>query len=246
MSILVVEHSPNFGAGILARTLRDFGNRLRIVRADRGDALPADLDGITGIVSCGGPQAAYGTEPWLATEMALIRDAHGAGIPVVGLCLGAQLLAAALGGEVRKSPTPEVGWFDVKLSPVGREEALLAGVAWTSHQFCWHFDEVATLPESARVLASSERCKVQAFGVGLYSYGFQYHFEWDREFIAKEIELCDDELRAAGADANGIRAELERHGPTAERLSRRLSESIALLLMPVDRVNRGVARDLHH
>ncbi len=246
MSIVIVEHSPNFGAGILARTLRDFGHRLRVIRADRGDALPSDLDGVTGVVSCGGPQSAYGQEPWLAVETSFLRDAHGAGIPVVGLCLGAQLLAQALGGEVRKSSTPEVGWFDLRLSPVGREDPLLAGIAWTSTQFCWHFDEVAAPPPGARILASSERCKVQAYGVGLTSYGFQYHFEWDRAIVLKEIELCDAELRSAGTDAGTIRAGLERHMATSERLARRLSESIALLLMPVDRVNRGVARDLHH
>lgn len=246
MSILVVEHSPNFGAGILGRTLRDFGHRLHIVRADRGDPLPPDLDGLSGIVSCGGPQSAYGSEPWLAREIALLRDAHGAGVPVVGLCLGAQLLAAALGGEVRKSATPEVGWFEVGLTAIGREDPLYAGIAWKSMQFCWHFDEVASLPEGARVLASSERCGVQSFAVGLFSYGFQYHFEWDRAIIELELRECAEELRAAGANENAIRLGLESHGPAAERLARRLAESIALLLMPVDRVNRGVPRDLHH
>jgi len=246
MAIVIVEHSPNFGAGILARTLRDFGHRLKIIRADRGEALPADLDGITGVVSCGGGQSAYGPEPWLVQEMSLLRDAHGAGIPVIGLCLGAQLLAQALGGEVRKSSTPEVGWHEVRLSPVGREDPIFTGIAWNSMQFCWHFDEVATPPPGAKVLASSDRCKAQAFSVGLTSYAFQYHFEWDRELVLREVDEFQAEVRAGGADPASVRSDTERHIGTGERLAQRLSESTALFLMPVDRVNRGVARDLHH
>lgn len=246
MSIVILEHSPNFGAGILARGLRTLGSRLRIIRVDRGEALPPDLDGITGLVSCGGPQSAYGNEPWLAAEMSLIRDAHGAGVPVVGLCLGAQLLAQALGGEVKKSATPELGWFNVSLSPVGREDPVLAGIPWTSTQFCWHFDEIVTAPPEARILASSERCRVQAFAVGLFSYGFQYHFEWDRAIILKEVDEYGDEVRSAGASPEAIRSGVDQHAAVAERLAERLTERIALCLMPVDRVNRGIVRDLHH
>ena len=246
MAIVIVEHSPNFGAGILARVLRGLGTRIRIIHVDRGEPLPPDLDGVTGIVSCGGPQSAYGSEPWLAQEMSLLRDAHGAGIPVVGLCLGAQLLAQALGGVVRKSATPELGWFDVKLSSIGREDPVLAGLPWTSSQFCWHFDEVVTPPPDARVLASSERCKVQAFSVGLFSYAFQFHFEWDRAIVLKELDLFPDEVRLAGVAIDALRSATSTHGPVSERLAERLSERVALCLMPVDRVNRGVTRDLHH
>lgn len=246
MAIVIVEHSPNFGAGILARVLRSLGSRVRILRADRGDALPSDLDGITGIVSCGGPQSAYGSEPWLATEISLLRDAHGAGIPIVGLCLGAQLLAHALGGEVKKSATPEVGWFDIRLSALGREDPVLAGIPWATPQFCWHFDEIASVPPDFRVLASSDRCKVHAFAVGLFSYGFQYHFEWDRAIIQKEIDLFADEVRGAGTSPEAIRSATDANAPVSERLAERLSERIALCLMPVDRVNRGLVRDLHH
>lgn len=246
MAIVILEHSPHFGAGILARVLRSLGSRVRSIRVDRGDPLPSDLDGITGVVSCGGPQSAYGQEPWLEKEMSLLRDAHGAGVPVVGICLGAQLLAHALGGEAKRSATPEVGWFDVSLSPVGREDPVFAGFPWTSKQFLWHGDEAATLPPESRVLASSARCKVQAFAVGLFTYGFQFHFEWDRELILEEIALYGDEVKAAGASVESIRAETSAHGATSERLAERLSERIALCLMPIDRVNRGTVRDLHH
>jgi len=246
MSIVIVEHSPNFGAGILAGVLRGLGSRTRTVCVDRGQPLPTDLDGITGIVSCGGEQSAYGNEPWLAQEMGLLRDAHGAGIPIVGLCLGAQLLAQALGGEVRKSATPELGWFDVKLSPVGREDPVFAGMPWSSKQFCWHNDEIVTPPPGAHVLGSSERCKVQAFSIGLVSYAFQFHFEWDRSLILKEVDLFGDEIRKAGASPDAIRAETSTHGSVSERLAERISERLALCVMPADRVNRGVTRDLHH
>lgn len=246
MAIVVFEHSEHFGAGIVARVMRRFGHVLRVVRPFAGEAIPPDLDDVHGVISCGGPQAAYGTEPWLSAEMNFLRAAHEERVPVLGLCLGAQLLAKALGGEVQRSPEPEIGWHEVALSPVGREEPLLAGVPWRSMQLHWHHDQITRLPAGARVLASSARTKVQAFGAGVFSVGFQYHFEWDRELIGREMAISSAELSQAGVDPQSLREATSRHIEASERLAERVAERIAICLMGVDRQNRGSLRQLQH
>ena len=100
MAILVIQHSKNSPIGHLGEALRRHGQKTRTVRIDEGDRLPADLNDLHGIVSLGGPQSANDGDAWVAQEQALLRDAHAAGIPVLGLCLGAQMLAKALGGTV--------------------------------------------------------------------------------------------------------------------------------------------------
>src|SRR6266404_4742733 len=98
MSILVFEHSDTSGSERLGQTLRDYGQRLRIVRLHDGDDVPGDLDNVDGIISCGGPQSAYDDSvAWLEPQMALMRQASAIAMHILGLCLGCQILARALG-----------------------------------------------------------------------------------------------------------------------------------------------------
>ena len=247
MAIVILEHSADCPADILIDSLRAFGQRLRVVKLHAGAEVPGDLDDVHGVVSLGGPQTVHEmSAPWMQAEMGLLRDAHVAGVPVLGLCLGAQLLAAALGGETGRMPAPEVGWKDIALTPQGREDALFAGQPWKGPQFCWHSDHVSRLPDGATVLASSVACKVQAFAVGLRSYGIQYHPEWSASTIRREIQSGAAQVQAAGASADSLLAETGNLGPASERLARRFFDSVSTLLMPADRINKGIAKDLHH
>ena len=247
MAIVILEHSADCPADILIDSLRAFGQRLRVVRLHAGAPVPADLDDVHGLVSLGGPQTVHEMNaPWMQAEMGLLRDAHGAGVPVLGLCLGAQLLAAALGGETGRMSAPEVGWKDIALSPQGREDPLFAGLPWKGPQFCWHADQVSRLPDGANLLASSVGCKVQAFAVGLRSYGIQYHPEWNAATIRREIEGGAAQVKAAGEQPDALLADTQRLGPASERLARRFFDAVSTVLMPADRVNRGIAKDLHH
>lgn len=247
MAILVLEHSDRTGAMRLGRTLRNYGHRIRTVSLHRGEAIPVDLDDVDGIITCGGPQSAYDDSlPWLEPQMELLRAAHAADMPMVGLCLGCQILARALGGGVTRMDRPEIGWHEVKLTPVGREDPMFAGIAWDSMQAHWHNDHVSKLPPGARLLASSERCKVQAWGLGLRTYAFQYHPEIEPGTMDAFISDEPDALSRAAISADELRRETERRYPAFQRLSDRLFESIALFLMPVDRRFRGLVKDLHH
>lgn len=247
MAIVILEHSADCPADILLDSLRAFGQRMRVVRLHAGAPVPGDLEDIHGLVSLGGPQTVHEMNaPWMQAEMGLLRDAHGAGVPVLGLCLGAQLLAAALGGETGRMPAPEIGWHEMSLTPQGREDPLFAGQPWKVPQFCWHSDQVSKLPEGSTVLASSAACKVQAYCVGLRSYGIQYHPEWNAATVRAQLEGGAAQVKAAGGALDALRAETQRLGPQAERLSRRFFDAVSTVLMPADRVNKGIAKDLHH
>ncbi len=248
MAILVFEHSDSSGLGRLGRTLRDYGHRLRIVRLHDGDEAPGDLDDVDAIISCGGPQAAYDdSTPWLAPQMDRMREANAVGMPIVGLCLGCQILARALGGKVERNPTGiEFGFTEVKLNPVGREDPIHTGIAWNAMMIQHHHDHVSQLPTGARLLASSAKCKVQTWALGLRTYGFQHHPEASAETLETWASTEPDALREASLSANHVREQVARHYSAFERLTDRLFESIALYLMPVDRRYQGQIKDLHY
>lgn len=248
MAILVFEHSPIVGIGRLGTTLRDYGHRLHIVRRHLGDPIPADLDDVDGIISCGGPQSANDDSlPWLEPEMQLIRQAHELEMPVVGLCLGAQIIARALGGEVSPmNDGPEVGWHEVRLTPVGREDPIHAGIAWWSIQPHFHYDCVSELPPGARLLASSDQCKVQVWASGLRTYGFQFHVEIQASDMLALADNDPDALAKARLSREELTSQAQKNYAAFERLTNRLFDNIALLLMPVDRRYQGLVKDLHH
>lgn len=248
MAILVFEHSSRSGILRLGKTLRDHSHRLRIVKLHEGDPVPPDLDDVDGIVSCGGPQSATDDSlGWLEGEMDLIRHANERDLPIVGLCLGCQIVARALGGRVeRMMEDPEIGWHEIKLTPVGREDPAHAGLPWRMVAAHWHGDHVAELPPEAHLLASSERCEVQAWSLGLRTYCFQYHPELEQHSYDDFAGDAPDVLDRLELPLSELRRQTDKQYPEFERLTNRLFESLAILVMPVDRRYRGLIKDLHH
>ncbi|MCI0365351.1 MAG: type 1 glutamine amidotransferase [Phycisphaerales bacterium] len=248
MSILIFEHSDSAGSERLGETLRDYGHRLNVLRLHDGDDVPPDLDNVDGIITCGGPQSAYDDSiAWLAPQMSLLRQARQIDMPIVGLCLGSQILARALGGVVEKLPGGiEFGWHQVTLNALGREDVIHTGIAWTSLQFQHHRDHVSKLPPGGRLLSSSARCKGQAWSHGLRTYGFQYHPEITIETIERWVQEEPEALQEAGITPDQLPQQTERFYPAFARLADRLFESIALFLMPVDRRYQGLVKDLHY
>jgi len=234
MSILVFEHHAVETSARLGQVLRDDGHKLDVRRVYAGDALPNDLDGVDGLVAMGGPQNVdqQAAHPYLAREMELIRQAHESGVPVLGVCLGAQLIAAALGGEVRAMPASEIGWRPVTLGYAATFDPILAGIPQKHVTFHAHAQEVTKLPEGAALLASSQLCKVQAFKVGLTTYAFQHHFEWTKH----DIELvCGEQLTPEGVNTQPILEQGPAHYPMYRHLGDRLASNISLLLFPLEK-----------
>ncbi|MBT4530970.1 MAG: type 1 glutamine amidotransferase [Phycisphaerae bacterium] len=230
MPILIIEHSNLTGSERLGTRLREDGHKLQIIRVYLGEQLPENLDEIDGVISCGGPQAPDCNEEWLEQELSLLREADSLQIPVLGICLGSQLLARALGGTVSKSASMERGWYDLTLTPTGREDILLAGQPWVGPQLCWHSWEVTELPEGAIVLATTERCNIQAWMKGISTYAVQFHPECKQDTITAWIadEDCDSDF-----DGSAIETDTEKLFSDYERLTNRFFDAISQLLMPV-------------
>jgi GMP synthase (glutamine-hydrolysing) len=233
MSILIIEHSDLTGSDRLGERLLQDGHRLQVVRVHLGEQLPADLDEVDGVISCGGPQSPNCNETWTEQELKLLREADELQIPLLGLCLGSQLIARALGGTCSEAAEPELGWHDVSLSPVGRQDIILSGQPWCGPQFHWHNWEVSTLPEGAVLLASSDRCTNQAWTKGVNTYAIQFHPECTPEIIETWIEDGASEMASAGIDGNAIREETKVQFDNYERLTNRLFDAISQLLMPM-------------
>jgi len=237
MRILVFQHHDVEHPGRLGATLRDHGYKLDIRRPDRdADAFPPDLDNVHALLVMGGPQDVGDDLPWIEREADLVRSAHEAELPVIGICLGAQIVAHALGGTVAPMERPEWGFADVSITPAGQTETMLAGIAWRHPQFHAHGQEVSTLPPEGVCLASSAACANQAFRVGLRTYGFQFHFECDRSMIDAFCRAFPDGLEGAGLAREEIDRQVESSYDQYARLSSRLCVNLATYAFPFDRL----------
>ena len=247
MPILVLEHSNDPGSGSVGRALARHGLRIKAVRVGGGEAIPTDLDDVDGVVSMGGRQSATDyTLPWIAAELRLLAAAVAAEIPVLGICLGAQLLARSLGGKVGRLSEPSIGMPRVDLTPVGRDDPLFRGLPWFGSWPSWHQDEVTEIPDGGRILAASDECKVEAFAVGIYAFGVQFHPEWSAGELAAQCKQADPGAMGSNADLASIAAAALDAAESIDRQSERFAENVASYLMPIERVNQGVARDIHH
>lgn len=177
--ILVVQPSEMAPVGRLEDWLSEAGAALDLV-APADSELPENLDGYAALVVMGGPMGALDDRefPWLADVRALLSQAASRSLPVLSICLGAQLLAAATGGQVRVAPDgPESGTLLVAKRDAAAEDPLLGPLPLTPDVVQFHSDEIRELPPSATLLASSPKCHHQAFRVGDFAYGLQFHIE---------------------------------------------------------------------
>ena len=177
--ILVFQHIPIEHPGVFRDFMGEDGVDWRAVELDAGESIP-DLGDHDALWVMGGPMDVWEDDlhPWLEAERAAIREAVlERRMPFLGFCLGHQLLAQALGGEVGPAAQPEIGIFDVELTEAGRASPLFEGVQATHACLQWHGAEVLRPPSGARVLAASPACAVQALGVGDHAFSIQYHVE---------------------------------------------------------------------
>jgi GMP synthase (glutamine-hydrolysing) len=178
--LVVIEHDESEGPGLLADVAAINGVNLR--RSGLRDPLPS-LDRVAGLVVLGGPQAAHGTDPRLRAEVALLHEAVTRGLPVLGIGLGAQLLAVACGGRVLPGERGrELGLGTITLTAAGRDDPLFAGSPEGVPVVHFHGDTFE-LPRGSCHLASSELYPSQAFRLGR-AYGFQFHLEVDGRLLA--------------------------------------------------------------
>jgi len=187
--LLVFQHVPHEILGTLDPQLRDAGFRIRYINFGRHpDAVP-DMDRYHGLIVLGGPMNCdqVARHRHLLTEVAAIQAAVAAGKPVLGICLGAQLLARALGAPVTPHHSKEIGWYDVTPTTAGERDPLFRHFEASEKIFQWHGDTFA-IPHGAVHLAASAACRHQAFRFGHNVYGLQFHLEVDEPMIHRWLK----------------------------------------------------------
>lgn len=242
MGILILQHSESGVPGRFGTTLRDHGFRLEFSRADqaasRGNpGVPSDLDGVEGVVIMGGPQNVTdaGQYPWMQAELEFIRRAHVAELPLVGICLGAQLIAQALGGSVGFRGTPSLGFDAFHLNTTGQTETIFAGIAWNHPQFFSCEQEVQKAPAGAAVLGSTKSSPIAAFRVGLRTFGFLFHPECDLEGLKALARSSGALAGKAGVNPEFVDKQIMDQYQTYARLSDRLAHNVVDYCFPLER-----------
>lgn len=255
MQVLVIQHVACEGPGLLRETLERQGWTLDVRRMDVPEAvLPESLDSYDAFVILGGPMGAYEEEvyPYLRQVQMLIRNAVSVRLPTLGICLGAQLIARALGAEVTPNPVKEIGWYEVGLTPVGRLVPLFVKMPPSFPVFQWHSDTF-TLPKGAFLLARSEACANQAFVYGAsttggYAWGLQFHLEVTPEMIEQWAASYADELtQFAGAGMEVAMLQETREIWEQTRLWREQFLANLEQILHSDRAlsGNGIKRNLH-
>ncbi len=201
--IWVIQHHPVENLGNLAEALEGAALAWQYVRTFDGQPVPKDMKGAGGLVLMGGPQSVYEENdfPTLKDELRLIESALKDNRPVLGVCLGSQLLAAALGAKDYKGTRREIGWYPVQLTPEAKNDRLLKGVPEQFTAFHWHGD-IFDLPRDAVALASSEISPIQAFCYGDKTYGFLCHLEVSETSVLAMVREFTDAAKHASLRAD--------------------------------------------
>lgn len=194
MRIHYLQHVAFEDAANIGVWARKQGHAIRATRLDRDEPLPP-LESFDWLVVMGGPMNIYEHEryPWLVREKRFLAEAIDAGKLVLGICLGAQLAADALGGRVARNNQKEIGWFPVSLSPEASHSPVFQTLPQRFLAFHWHGDTFS-IPPGARHMAQSEACANQAFQYGDRVIGLQFHLDYSLASIEKMIEHCGEEL----------------------------------------------------
>jgi len=223
--ILVFQHVPYEPLGTLDPLLKEAGFRIRYVNFGRAPEARPRLDRYEALIVLGGPMNSdqIDSYPNLITEVDIIREALERDMSILGICLGAQLLAKALGGSVSRNARREIGWYDVELTAAGRIDPVLEAFAPRQEVFQWHEDGIS-LPPGVHVLAGSEISAVQAFRHGEHAYGFQFHLEASLPLIERWLTVPDHEAtlseESGSIDAVEIRTRAEESVGPLQSLSR--------------------------
>ena len=234
--ILLVQHVESEGPGLLAQALDERRLPVRLVRADRGESVPRGAAGAAAVIILGGPMGVYEEDrfPHLKDEILLASDALRLGVPILGVCLGAQVLAAAAGARVYRGPAQEIGWFPTTLTAAGRADPILGLLPGEAMVFHWHGDTFDP-PPGATLLASSRLYEQQAFRLSPRAWGVQFHPEITEAMVDDWAGRAREDEAAAFGGAEGaarMRADARRHVPALARRVAALGRAFLALSAP--------------
>ena len=225
MRAVCLQHVPFEGPGAFASSLARRGVQLEHHLVPK-DGLPKDTGDL--LIVMGGPMSVNDPDPWIAEETDFIRSALMSGTPVIGVCLGSQFMAKALGATVRPGTALEIGKTRIALTEEGKRDPVFQGFPETLSVFEWH-GEVFDLPEGSVTLAGSEIAPLQAFRYGTYAYGLLFHLEMELDGIEALCRECAPDLDRAGNTAGRVSAGFLPHMWLSHEIADRL---IGYLLTP--------------
>ena len=240
--IMVFQHVPHEPLGELNTLIREHRHRIRYVNFWRDPEVIPSIEGYQALIILGGPMNVdeIDKHPFLETELNVIREAIELDIPILGICLGAQLMAKALGGHVYPAATKEIGWYPLHTTSNGLNDNLIQHFQSLQMIFQWHgytFD----LPDDPKVdvLVRGEHCANQAFRYGKQAYGFQFHLEVDRPLIDRWLSLPIHEAELNSNDPEQhraiIRQETQKYLSHSQSLADKIFSAFLDLIPRVDR-----------
>ena len=221
------------GPGYFASYLERRSIPLQLVALDEGAPVPRDPRRFSGLVFMGGPMSVNDELPWIAPALELVRDAVRKDVPVLGHCLGGQLMAKAFGGTVRATPVKEIGWGEVRVADNALAREWLGDLA-AFESFHWHGETFSIPPGGTRVLESAH-CANQAFALGKH-FGMQCHVEMTEDLVNVWLRSGADEIRASAASPavqepediqRDLEARLEALHAVADRIYDRWTEGLS-------------------
>lgn len=213
--VLVVEHEPDAGIGLVGDRIEAAGAEMVVVGPQTGREVPRTAEGFAGVVVLGGsPSPTDATPAWFPNVRALIGDCLDREVPLLGICLGAQLLGLVAGGRTdRVRGGAEIGLVELRRTEAAAGDPLLGELPATTRSLQWHSYEVRDLPPGSKTLVSSERCVNQAFRVGSSAWACQFHLEARAATAADWSIGHGDELAGAGLTADGLSAQMTAAEP---------------------------------
>src|SRR5919108_5317259 len=241
--LLVCQHVPHEILGTLNPLLKSAGFRIRYVNFGRHPEADPRLEGYHGLVILGGPMSVNNADQFrhLTTEMELIEQAMKRNLPVLGICLGAQLIAKTLGASVYPNPEKEIGWYDVTPTQEARLDPLLSQFHGTEEIFQWHGDTF-DIPRTAVHLAFSALCANQAFRYGSKVNALQFHLEVDERMIHRWLRVTENHNEIAALDGKVHIDRIQRETRDYIQRLHQLSDSVFCEFIKVFGIQKKAAK----
>lgn len=228
--LLVVQNDPTDPVALLGQWWEEVGVAMDVVRADLGEpvpsTLPADYDGL---VLLGGEMAAWEDDraPWLPAERALVQHAVADGTPLLGVCLGGQVMTLACGGVVDRAPVAEVGIYEIDLEPAAADDPVFSVLPQGAPVAQYHQDAMLVAPEGAVVLASTEGCPIQAWRLGEHAYAVQFHPEVDAEILGSWFGDDPEPVEKCGTSVDAVMKVMSERSGEMEQVWRPFAHAFA-------------------